>query len=179
MSKIYKFTVAIALFILAFVGFCFLVSYKGILLLGLLFFMPVVWTLWLACAAADLKIWKLILLWALIDIVVIGLASLMTGSVHGVGARVDTEFLFVIAFSPLIFPIILVSAFVPYIGIGLSALTRAAGNLLLPSGFVGVVPDWLGFSILSAISSCLFVSLFYFGRAAIERKRARTDHDHL
>lgn len=167
MPGIYKFTAAIALFTLVLVGLSFLIDYKGAWLLGLLFLMPVLWTLWLVCAVRDKdrKIWQLILLWVLIDITVLGVASLLMGN------RRDTEIFYTIAFSPLILPVIFGFAFSSVIGAGLSAIAQGGSNLLLLGSFENMLSDWLGFSILSAISSYLFVSLYHYRKWLRARKR--------
>lgn len=164
MPGIYKFTTAIALFTLVLEGLSFLTDYKDAWLLGLLFLMPVLWTLWLACVVRDkdMKVWQLILLWVLIDITVLGVASLLMGN------RKETEIFYAIAFSPLILPMILGFAFSSVIGTGLSAIAQGGSHLLLPRSLDGILSDWLGFSILSAISSYLFVSLYHYWKSLRE-----------
>ena len=160
MSRIFKSVVAINLFTLLLVGICFLTNYRGG---GLLFFpvlMPVLWVLWLAYAVCEREMnpWKLTFLWALIDITVLCVVGLLMNSVHGLAVRNDTEYLFVIVFTPVILPVILVSAFVPAIGAWLAAIASGTSYLLPPGGLLS---DWVGCSTMSAISSCLFVSLLH------------------
>jgi hypothetical protein len=178
MPRLFKFTVASALLTLAFAGLCFMSGYKGLGLLWPVLLMPVLWILWLVCVLFDTgrKTWKLILLWILIDIAVLGALTLLVANMNRASGADGMDYVLVIAFSPLILPVMLVSAFFPVVGNGLFAITRGV-SYLLPSGLVGVLSDWLGCSILSAISSCLVVSLCYFWKTARGRKRTRTERN--
>lgn len=161
MSTIYKITRLIVLTLLVIEGAGLLSgSHKGLWHLAILFFMPVLWTLWLCCVSLDIdvKVSRLIFLWVLIDIAVLGVVLLSTIE-HKTNGRGGEDTMFLIVFSPLILPLILVCVFFPIVGTGVSAISRGASYLLLPIGIGGILPDWLGFSIFSAILSWLFASL--------------------
>jgi hypothetical protein len=172
MSKIYRFTVALALCACTLVGLCFLTGYKGGGLVALVFLPPVLWTLWLACVVIDFERekWRLILLWILIDITILGVVVLSSMG-HKPSAKSGEEFFFLIEFFPIFLPMLLASACFPIIGVGVSAIGRGASYVLLPMGVATDISDWLSFSVLSAVSSCLLVGLYCCVKVMRERKR--------
>lgn len=168
MSNIYKFTVGIALLAVAFLGFCILSGYHGLWLLATVFLMPVLWMLWIACVGFDKsgKIWMLILLWLLIDIAVLGALTLVDANMSKGRGTGGMDYMFVIAFSPIILPAMLISALSSVAGDGFIAVTQGLIHLLFPNGLAGILSDWFATSIICAISSCLIVSPFYWWKAA-------------
>ena len=174
MSKIYKFTVAIATFILAFLGLCFVADYNGRWILLPLFLMPICWTLWLGCVVFDStrEIWRLSLLWLSIDLTVLVALSLLAANVHRVDGPNGAEVLLVIVFSPVILPLILVSAAVPLIGTWVSEMAVKISYQRPPSALTAAFYDWISFSVIAAISSFLLMNLYYLLMSLIKRRSA-------
>lgn len=173
MSRIYKFTAALVLFSFVAVALSILTECKSELLLGVFVLIPVFWTLWIACVVSHKEktgIAKLVLLWILIDLVVLLYSRLAFGSFHGVDPKGGAEIAWLIEFSPMILPMILL-AFIPPIGTGLSAIVDGASFIFLPAGSVGVLRDWLCGSIISAIPSITFIYLRLYWQ--VIRKHAR------
>lgn len=172
MSKIYKFTVTLALLTLASEGLSILTGYRNGWQLGLVFLMPILWTLWIACVVFhkfETRTWKLILLWILIDIAVLLADRLALGSFHGVDTKGGSELVLLMEFSPPMLPIILIGL-LPVIGTGITAIADGASHMLLPVGSVGVLRDWLECSIVSAIPSYIFAGLWLHLKFMRKRK---------
>ena len=169
----YKFTAALVLFTFVAVALSILTECKSELLLGVFVLIPVFWTLWIACVVSHKEktgIAKLVLLWVLIDLVVLLYSRWAFGSFHGVDPKGGAEIAWLIEFSPMILPMILF-AFIPLIGTGLSAVADGASFSFLPAGSVGVLRDWLCGSIISAIPSITFIYLRLYWQ--VIRKYAR------
>ncbi len=165
MTSLYRFITFLVSFILAFVGFCLVTDDTGNFgLLLLLFCMPVLWSSWFVCAILNKRPpgWQLILLWLLIDIVALGVLNLLLVNAQKIGGPSGGDFGFLIAFSPFILPIIFLGRFVPIIALVITAISRGASAVLLPSGYVGVLDGWLDFSIISALSCWLFIAIYRY-----------------
>lgn len=118
-----------------------LVEGGGTLLIGLqslwlplvAFSMPILWILWLCCFFRKTKgdFWRLIFLWVLIDIA--ALSVVMTADAFlGRTGRNDADYLFVIVFSPVIFPFFLIARNFPsLIGNIISFLESITGLTIL------------------------------------------------
>jgi hypothetical protein len=172
MSNIYKIATTLVLFTLASAAISILISYESGWQIGLIFLLPILWTLWIACVIfhkMETQTWKLILLWVLIDLAVLLTNRLMLGSFHGFDPTVESVFVLLMEFSPTILPMIPISL-LPVIGTGLTAIADGASYVLLPIGSVGVLRDWLELSILSAIPSYIFASLWFYLKSMRMRK---------
>ncbi len=174
MRKIYKLTLLLALLALASAGLSFLTDYQAGWQVGMVFLLPILWALWFACIASfkpGTGVWKLILLWMLIDITVLSVNRLMMGSFHGIDPKGGSELVWLIEFSPPILPMMLANL-LPIIGTCQDAIVNGASHLLLPVGYGGVLKDWLDGSILSAISSSLFAGLWLHRKSSCKSKPA-------
>lgn len=157
MSRVYRCTASVVLFMWLAIGCCLLFGvYRQEWSVWLLFFMPVLWTTWLIAVLFDIhkSVGYLVLLWVLIDISVLAVLSQL---VAGTGSKGNggEDYVLAVAFSPLVLPEILAAALNPVLGTAFSAISRGATSFL-PTGVANFVRDWLGFSVLSAISSCIF-----------------------
>jgi len=137
MSNIYKIATTLVLFTLASAAISILISYESGWQIGLIFLLPILWTLWIACVVKDEQAWKLALLWVLIDIANLLVSRLMMGSFHAVDPKGGSELVWLMEFSPPILPTILIGM-LPVIETGLSAISHGASHILLPAGSIGV-----------------------------------------
>jgi hypothetical protein len=157
-ATVYEFVTVIAVLALSLIGFGFLVSYHGPLLIWFVFLMPLLWVFWLICVVLCPagKAWWLAFLWMLIDLAVLGTLSLLMANVGSSHGSDGGDYLLVIAFSPLILPVIFASAVFPAIGNGIVVIVHKISSQLF-SNQVGILSDWLG-----APSSLLFHRFCFF-----------------
>lgn len=176
MSKTFKFTATVVLLTLVAVALSILTGYQSVFLVGVVFLMPVLWTLWIACVMFHKKeagVSPLVLLWVLIDVLVLLENRSAFGSFHGVDPKGGSELVWLIEFSPPILPMI-PFFLLPEIGKGLLAIGHGASYIFLPAGSVGVLKDWLELSVSSAISSYVFVWLRFNWKNVMERIRSKS-----
>lgn len=131
-------------------------GYKGRWLLFFLFAIPVLWISWIVSVvvATKNKIWFLSLLWLLIDFAILGIAM-----ITGQGNHADSDYFYAIVFFPLLIPAMLAAAISPVFGKWLSGICNAAANILIPHPTNSVLSEWIGFSLISAVTSIIIVAL--------------------
>jgi hypothetical protein len=125
----------------------------------LLLLLPVAWTSWIAFAilSDEKSHLEVYFLWVLIDLFALVLLNFITLSIaHGSGPRGD-DVAFVIAYSPLIWPMLYLLSYGP------SELGMAFGTTytLVPKNW-GILQDWFGMSILTALPSLLIITCSRF-----------------
>lgn len=164
-SKIFRFTATLSLCTLLALLLGIYVEYDSIWQVGVIFLMPVLWTLWIACVVfhrVEARMWTLVLLWLLIDSIALSYMRLALGSFQGVDPKGGSELVWLIEFSP---PILLT---VP-LGFLPELFAMSASKMILPAGSVGVLKDWLELSISSAIPSFAFMILWCYRKAVKSR----------
>ena len=157
MSRTYKVTATVTLVVLVVSTICAIIGVpNGPALALLLFLLPLIWILWIVSAIVEAgrSIWKLGLLWGLIDFTVLVVLNLIVSNAKNAIGPGGEEDAFVIAFSPLVWPMILMSRYLPYdFGSVISSVVASV------PGIGNVLSDWLGFSMMAAIPSLLVIGL--------------------
>lgn len=171
MSRSYKITITLALIVWLFIALAIISeTYReSVWFAWLLFSLPVLWTLWLLCAALETKqpMWRLILFWFFIDLTVLVVLCLLRAGTENMSGPSGDDVVMVVAFFPLHLPLLFVAHYMPVVGNGLSMMASLASNTF---GIKGVLSNWLGMSVLSFIPSIIFVGLCHFWRNRTHRK---------
>lgn len=131
----------------------------------LVWFLPILWSMWLLCTIveANKSAGKLIVLWCLIDVTALAVLNLSIGYANShIGPKGD-ELVFVIAFLPVLLPVLLAS-YDFAIGTILSAFGKGVAFWLIGERINTLLFDWISFSVISAMPSFCFLCFFYFWR---------------
>ena len=157
MTRLFKVTVmlVLALLLLIALSFVSVTLYQSKWFVYLLFLLPVLWVLWLVCAALEARnpVWRLVLLWCLIDLVVLGMLYQLIGVDESNGASGEAP-IFVIAFSPFVYAMWVLSFVGHMLDPALDPLIGKSGYFV--QGTSAVFRNWLAMSIATAALSAAF-----------------------
>lgn len=156
--KMFSFTCCLAAIVLTIEAGMYFSGFKIRQLWWVAFFMPILWTLWVfhAFTMNRKEFWRLILLWALIDLAALSVSMAVTTN-HG--GRNDSDYLLVLVFSPLIFPALWLARLSPLFSNSLSNFLEVIEKLALSSNASSIFYSWLGLSILSIFSVFFIFSI--------------------
>lgn len=161
-SNIFLTTSGMTVFVLLLEGGTWLMGFKSLWMPWVAFLMPVLWILWLCCFFEKVKhsLKVLISLWVLIDVA--ALCVLMAASVFGgMAHRNDNDYLFFIVYFPMIFPLFILIMIFPSMSNSIFGASDLAARIFFPIGANITLRDWLGFSLLSAISVSFMIVIVY------------------
>ena len=164
MSRTFRITVVAAAAFMVVASGCSIFGAKnGMALAVLLFVLPVMWIMWALSAFFEFERapWTLLLLWGLIDLDALVLLNQLVSNARSAQGPGGEDVAYFVAFSPLVWPALLVAPFVP-VGIfgGIQALMATV------TLFSSVVLDWFCFSVVAAIPSLLIAGIPAYLRKA-------------
>lgn len=167
MSRLYKITYVLILIIWGLIALAAISeTYRhSVWFVWLIFFLPLLWTIWLLFPALDTKrtLWQVLLLWGLVDATVLAVLSLlMLGTENMNGPSGEDVVLFVL-FLPLDIPLLLASYVIPMFGDGLALIASATAAFFV--GVKGSMADWVGMSVMVAPVSITYLVLCRFLRS--------------
>lgn len=172
--KIFLITLGIAILLFLVECSAWLTGLKILWLWWAPFVMPFLWILWLCCSFFGIKknLWKLILLWGMIDIAALSVVMAAQTFSDGVG-RDGGDYLLFIVFSPLILPIFLLARTFPNLSEHLANFSKVIAKLLLSQNASVALHDWVGFSLLGVIGILLLISMGYLMAFLRDKLRLR------
>lgn len=146
-------------------GGAWAIGIKSLWLPWLVFMMPILWIMWLICFFMENKVSRneLIFLWILIDIAAL-CVIMASATFSNNSSRNDSDYLFVIAFSPMILPTLLLLKLFPFLSEGLMKIFKSAMDSF-PDSLNIALQDWLFFSVVAIISVLLLNFSRYFLRS--------------
>lgn len=162
MAMSYHTIVVLILVVFVFIGSGQAIAKEGIFgLVWCLFLLPVMWCLWFLVAVLDERIpkWQLIGLWFGIDLAALVVLRALIANAQKMTGPPGDDVGVIIAFSPFLLPVILISRAIPIIGSGMAAIGNGAVIILLPEKHSNSIEAWLALSIMTAISCWIFVSI--------------------
>lgn len=176
MSWSFKVAVVLVLAVLLFIAASFfsVTVNHSVWFVYLLFVLPVLWVLWLVCAVLEARnpAWRLVLLWCLIDLAVLGILYQLFGVDERDGASGEAPIL-VIAFSPFVYAMWALSFIGNILDPVLEPLIGKSGYLV--QGTSAIFRDWLAMSMATAALSAIFAGGFR-ARVAWMRRSPRRAH---
>jgi|GEM_PF-6588474 len=158
LSRTYTVTATLALYVLVVAGWAWSTT-NLIAPIHVMLLMPLLWVLWIICAALDEKhnLWRPLLLWLLIDMAAMTIYGCWDYLPKKPGP--DSSLVDIFIFFPVMLPAMFAIS-LPVIGDVIANIGDGAIHLLPSRLQHSHISEWVAFSILSALSCAASICLF-------------------